>query len=371
VSKRERITRRSLLAALGGAAIAALGPALDGRPRAAEPAARKNPLPRWRGVNLLEKFARGDGRRPNRPFVERDFQWLQRWGFDFARLPMDYRFWIAEGDPRRFDEAALKEIDQAVEWGRQYGVFVCVNFHRAPGYTVNTPPETLTLWTDEEAQELCELHWRMFAKRYKGIASARLGFNLWNEPAEPGRRGLTRESHARVARRVVAAIREEDPDRLIIADGMRWGQQTLPELADLGIAQSTRAYLPSRLTHYRASWMEGSDEWPVPTWPYQEGNERWDIERLRAHYRPWHELSRQGVGVHCGEGGVYRFTPHDVTLAFLRDVLTVLGEYGIGWATWNLRGTFGWIDSQRPDVQYEDLEGLRLDRKMLELLRSM
>jgi len=37
---------------------------------------------------------------------------------------------------------------------------------------------------------------------------------------------------------------------------------------------------------------------------------------------------------------------------------------------WNLRGSFGVLDSERTDVDYENFKGHKLDRKMLELLRS-
>src|SRR5262249_38679206 len=45
------------------------------------------------------------------------------------------------------------------------------------------------------------------------------------------------------------------------------GRRPVPELAVLGIAQSTRGYTPATLSHYRASWVNGSDIWPVPVWP--------------------------------------------------------------------------------------------------------
>ena len=54
---------------------------------------------------------------------------------------------------------------------------VSFNFHRAPGFTVAKPAEARSLWTDAEAQRVCALHWAAFAKRYKGIPSARLSFN--------------------------------------------------------------------------------------------------------------------------------------------------------------------------------------------------
>jgi hypothetical protein len=73
----------------------------------------------------------------------------------YDRLPIDYRVYIRNGDWTQFDEAVLKEIDQAVAWGRQYGIHVCINLHRAPGYCVNPPKEARDLWTDAEA-DACE-----------------------------------------------------------------------------------------------------------------------------------------------------------------------------------------------------------------------
>ena len=42
---------------------------------------------------------------------------------------------------------------------------------------------------------------------------------------------------------------------------------------------------------------------------------------------------------------------------------------GLGWALWNLRGTFGIMDSGRSDIACEDFNGHKLDRKMLDLLK--
>ena len=86
-------------------------------------------LPRWRGFNLLEKFYLSSGRRP---FLEEDFRLISKLGFNFVRLPMDYRCWIRSRNWEEFDETTLAEIDQAVAWGEKYGIHVCINFHRHP-----------------------------------------------------------------------------------------------------------------------------------------------------------------------------------------------------------------------------------------------
>jgi len=318
-------------------------------------------LPRWRGFNLLEKFNAGS----NKPFVEDDFRGMAEWGFDFVRLPMDYRCWTDPNDPHKLDDKVLTEIDQAVEFGKRHGVHVSLNLHRAPGYTVAKPPEKLDLWTSEEAQELFDFQWSQFAKRYQGTPSKQLSFNLVNEPSR-----IPVDKYAKVVRRVVGAIRAGDPKRLVIADGLSWGSDPVLELADLGIAQATRGYFPMPISHYQASWVRG-ERFPKPTWPLKEGNRTIDRDVLRnERIQPWKKLEAKGVGVIVGEWGAFNKTPHEVVLAWARDYLELWKEAGWGWALWNFRGSFGIVDSGRADVEYEDSHGQKLDRKFLDLLRQ-
>jgi hypothetical protein len=470
-------------------------------------------LPRWRGFNLLEKFQR-TGRRT--PFVEDDFRLIAKLGFNFVRLPMDYRGWIKGGDWLQFDEYALGQIDQAVAWGAKYGIHVCINFHRAPGYSVASPPEKTSLWTDPATQNVAARHWAMFARRYRGIPNERLSFNLLNEPAD-----IPADVYAEVVRKLTAAIRAEDPDRLIIADGLKWGTTPVVQLAGLGIAQATRGYSPFEISHYKASWVDSS-HFAAPRWPCRlppngtllgpkktegsyplvidgpmavdtalrlhvltvseeallvveadderifekqfecgPGTGEWKKSQFNDRYKiyqnlfdkdyavtipagtrqvrilvadgdwleigelglkptvdgakeavlafeqafgkkqeplryapeaaggpllgvpmadrsylwktcimPWKEPELKGVGMMVGEWGAYNRTPHDVVLHWAEDCLANWREAGWGWAMWNFRGPFGVLDSGRTDVRYENFEGHRLDRKLLNLLQK-
>jgi len=486
----------------------------SGIARGAETAARPLPaadatkLPAWHGFNLLEKFVYETG---NAPFVERDFQWMASWGFNFARLPMDYRCW-AKTPGAEFSESTMRDIDQAIEFGRQYGIHINLNFHRAPGYCVNEKsPAENTLWRDPAMQEQFARHWGIFAARYKGIPSTRLSFDLVNEPGD-----ITGAEYTRAVRPAIEAIHKTDHARLVIADGVKWGNQPVDELIPLGVAQSTRGYEPMRVSHYRANWIgQQKDlpppEWPVPVamndhiycdgqpelkrplvlkvdcpvvtafsihigqvslpaevivragdkivlqkqflhdagaaeWKSSEKNQwggfdaiydrdytasipagtreisieggagdwlRFDEIRLgsaiiipessewgvrqeaftvgadgktrpvidhgaqytketlwKNRIEPWKKLEARGVGVHVGEWGCYNRTPHPVALAWMRDCLENWKAAGFGWALWNLRGSFGILDSERTDVAYENFEGHKLDRKMLNLLRE-
>lgn len=476
------------------------------------PAAAWTNLPPWRGFNLLNKFMVPWS---NGPFRESDFQFLAAHGFNFVRLPMDYRTYIAGGDWEKFAEAALADIDQAIAWGGEHGVHVCLNLHRIPGWTVATPSEARSLWTDPDAQRVAAKHWAMFARRYAGIPNDRLSFNLLNEPPD-----ITPAAYSNVVAILAAAIRAADPQRLILCDGLNYATKPVPELIPLEVAQATRGYTPFGLTHYKASWVSGSDTWPVPTWPgslvngylygpqkpefrsalriegpfptattlrlrvlqvsarsrltvkagtttvtnklfvpgpgagewkeviyqpqwniYQNlydrdyamtipagapwvtlentdgdwmtfaeigltpaggsevpivaGNRDWggrqsvtvtwrpqanppvsysaaqDAGWLWRHtLQPWLDLRARGVGVMVGEWGSHSATPHAVTLAWMRDMLSNFENARLGWALWNLDGSFGPVNSGRADVAYETYQGRKLDRVMFDLLRE-
>lgn len=359
-----RINRREFIGA--AATLAAAAATSSSTPARELPAVTPGKLPRWRGFNLLEKFTRS--RNGNGPFQPLDFELMEEWGFDFARLPMSYQCW-SEPDPAawlQMREDQLKHIDEAVELGLKHKIHINLNLHRAPGYCVNPPAEPLSLWKDQQALDASAHHWAAFARRYKGIPNERLSFDLLNEPPN-----IAEETYAKVVRSLVAAIRAEDPSRLIVADGLKWGRDPVHSLADLRIGQSTRGYDPMQISHYKASWVNGSDKWAEPAWPLRESEKSsWDKERLRRErIEPWKELERKGVGVHVGEWGSHNRTPHAVALAWMRTQLELWQEAGWGWALWNLRGSFGVMDSGRSDVPYEDLRGHKLDRAMLDLIR--
>jgi endoglucanase len=319
-------------------------------------------LPRWRGFNLLEMFQAGH----HQPFREQDFAAIAELGFNFVRLPLDYRSWTDQADWTKLREDVLKRLDQAVELGRKHGVHVQLNFHRAPGYTVAQPPESKSLWKDSEAQDVCAMHWSQFARRFQDVPSRQLSFNLFNEPPN-----LEGETYRRVVERMLQAIREHDRNRLVICDGRSWGNTPPVELVGLGVAAATRGYEPFHLTHYKASWVHGSNQWPAPTYPLRDRGGVWDRARLwKERIEPWKTMEERGVGVLVGEFGAHNQTPHNVVIPWMRDCLENWKRAGWGWALWNFRGSFGVLDSGRRDVAYESWRGHQLDRAMLELLQT-
>ncbi len=330
-------------------------------------------FPRYRGFNLLAKFS---GRGPRRKFQEEDFEIMAEWGFDFARIPLSYWTWSSPSDWYKVDEEILKDIDQVIEFGKQYNVHINLNFHRVPGYCINGRElESLDLFEDspenrQKALDAVVYHWKLFANRYKGIPSSQLSFDLINEP--PHMEKETR--YVEVVKALVQGIREEDPGRLIVADGKNVGRDPVFGIVDLGLVQSTRGYDPMSVSHYTAGWVpkDAFQTFNVPTWPLQADNgEIWDKAVLKEKLiDTWMPLVDQGVPVHVGEWGCYNKTPHEVALSWMRDLLSLWKEAGWGYALWNLKGDFGVLNSNRKDVIYENYKGHKLDRKMLELIKS-
>lgn len=370
------------IAGLGGAAAAGASspPAAASR---REPKPAQTAIPRWRGFNLLNFFQAFDrGRRSDGMVREDDCRWIRDWGFDFIRLPMDYWLWVDSdwkktrkldpGDVLKIKESTLETIDRAVDLGRKYGLHVSLNFHRAPGYCINNPQrEPFVLWRDKEAEDAFVFHWDLFARRYRGVSSSRLSFNLVNEAPRPREGYMTRDDYCRVMTRATKKIRETSPDRLILIDGLDVGNTVVDEMIPTAVAQAVHAYRPAQISHFRASWVDRRATFAPPSWPLlkKDGSVSLDRAGLERHYAPWAELGRQGIGVHCGECGCYNRTPHEIFLAWFGDVMEILKGHGIGYALWELRGSFGVLDSGRRDVDYEDWHGHKLDRKLLTMLQ--
>ncbi len=338
-------------------------------------------IPRWRGFNLQGRFS--DPRDPyaGPAYEEFDFVTMADWGFDFARLPISYWDWSSRDNWNLVREEPLKQIDHAVELGRRHNIHINVNFHRIPGYCINERElEPADLFTGTAAQQEkaltgAKFHWKTFAERYKGIPNRQLSFDLINEPPKMrSYEGYLEERYVKIVQALVATIREVDANRLIFADGINIGQTPALGLVGMGLVQSTRGYAPKAVTHFTATWVP-KDEFETmqkPAWPLTDDKGQvWDRKRLKQEYIDRYQvLVDQKVQIHVGEWGCYNKTPHTVALAWMQDCVSLWKEAGWGNALWNLRGSFGVLDSERADVKYEEYKGHKLDRKMLEVLRT-
>jgi endoglucanase len=319
------------------------------------------------GFNFLWMY---NASHPPESADEKALDFIARRGFNFVRVPTNYWFWTRDFDYDHPDESVLAMIDGYLKAVSSRGMHLSLNLHRAPGYCINSPEkERHNLWTDAIAQEAFVATWERFARRYKGVPPDQLSFDLLNEPPEVGQRGFTREIHENLMRRTVAAIRAIDPTRMIVLDGIGGGHLAMPELADLGVVHSGRGYQPMPVSHFEANWWSGSKGLSSPVYPGTIWEGRvWDRQTLREFYQPWRDVQGQGVRVHIGEFGCHNRTPNDVALRWFEDLFSVFREFGWGYGLWNFEGQFGIVEHGRPGAVYEEIDGYRVDRQLLELM---
>ncbi|MBK8575767.1 MAG: cellulase family glycosylhydrolase [Elusimicrobia bacterium] len=238
------------------------------------PSSVKASTGRLRGFNVEGKYALEWS---NSGYVQSDFDTIAEQGFNVVRLPLDYRCYTRKGDWTGFDEASLKQIDQAVAWCMARGIRVMLNIHRAPGFCIHDPdgipspakvPENQrgSLWTDAASRKAFLDHWAMFARRYKRVPPGYLMFNLLNEPT-----GTDAPTYVGLMVEAAHRIREVRADRPVVVDGLNGGAGLDPLLVEAALKESfilsKHCYEPFMLTHYHAPWIEGAKSWPVPVWP--------------------------------------------------------------------------------------------------------
>ncbi|MDR2600172.1 MAG: glycoside hydrolase family 5 protein [Oscillospiraceae bacterium] len=321
------------------------------------------------GFNMIWMFSYY-GKEAKKP-DKKQLDFIAKHGFNFIRVPMDYRFWTNEFDYLNPNEKVFEKIDSYIKACQERGLHMSLNMHRAPGYCINNNNiEKHNLWKDKIAQDAYVFLWETFAKRYKGISSKDLSFDLLNEPPDIGQYGFTRKIHEKVMRRTIQAIRDIDPSRLIVLNGIEGGGIAIPELADADVIHSGRGYAPYQLTHYKASWapLEDGYKWIKPVYPGVMEDEMWDKSALVEYYRPWREVEDMGVEVHIGEFGCYDKTPNDVAMRWFKDLINLYNEYKWGFALWNFAGAFGIVNHGRPGTKYELIDGFKVDRELMELL---
>ena len=324
----------------------------------------------WRGANIVSMFLPPwnvtDPHAPGLHVEECEFAFLAKCGLNFARLPMDYRFFVSADDWEHWIEDGLAAVDAAVEYGRKHKVHVMLCLYRAPGFRCYYQDVCITLNTNPVAQAAFKRIWREFARRYKGIPNSELSFNLVNEPVPP----FTIEQYIKVFGETVEEIHKEDPGRFVWLDGNACANRPVPHFFNVPLTgQCFRGYQPHQFTHYGLRGKKGKG--PVPRWPKDESDKEmlW-VPQGRDKNLALQDSIPKGYPAMIGEFGCCACgVDHESVLKFMASNMEKWRSRGYGWAIWDYDGPFGFVDSGRPDAEYIEVMGRKVDRKMLELIR--
>lgn len=303
---------------------------------------------------------------------ESDIRQIAGWGMDHVRLPIDYNVLENDDQPFKYSEEGFSYIDRCIDWCEKYGLNIILDLHKAPGYVFDSL-DSNNLFDDNNLQERFISIWKAFANRYKKFGS-NVVFELLNEIVEPNSKRWNK-----LSKRAVEAIRQIDPDRVIIIGGNAYNSvNTLHELDyinDDKLVYTFHFYEPHLFTHQGAYWEEAMAElnfkvsYPIGAEDYSNYMRLSDKFRksfyisdnmgkdyIREALKPALEFAKErNVTLYCGEYGVIDTVDIQDRLRWHEDLCTLLLEYGIGRAVWTYKlMDFSMVDAKSKVVN-EDL----------------
>ena len=157
-----------------------------------------------------------------------DIEFIASTGANTVRLPFHYKLFTDE-DYMGLTSAqdGFARIDSAVRWCRDCGLYLILDMHDVPGGQTgdNIDDSYGYPWVFESGPSrrlFCDI-WRKIAAYYRDEPVI-LGYELMNEPIAPYFENMARLNAALepLYKEAVAAIREVDPNHLVLLGGAQW-----------------------------------------------------------------------------------------------------------------------------------------------------
>jgi endoglucanase len=331
-----------------------------------------------KGTNLAHWLSQSRRRGEERSayIQEMDLEYIAGLGFEHVRLPIDEeQMWDEQGNRH---EEAFGILKNCIDWSIKHDLRVIVDLHILRSHHFNAAEKPL--WTEPEEQErFCDL-WRDLSAALHKYPLSRVAYELMNEAVADDP-----DDWNQLLARCFAAIRETEPERLIVIGSNRWqSASTFDELKvpdDPNIILSYHFYEPFLLTHYHASWT-GLRDYTGPV--HYPGviltQEEFDTlpENIKQEARDWigrafnkqvmtdmmekpiRKAKELNLPLYCGEYGVLQEAPEADRLRWYIDMMQIFSENKIGSANWNYKSNqFGLVnnDGSRNDELIEIITG--------------
>jgi endoglucanase len=320
-----------------------------------------------RGTNISHWLSQSNARGIDRQnyFTAKDVKYLADLGFDHIRIPVDEeQLWKEDGQQ---DPEGFSLLKQALDWCKQYKLDAIVDLHILRSHHFNQ--KIKPLWTKPEAQERFFQCWRDLSQALRNYPVEDVAYELMNEPVADDP-----EDWNKLVKQVIPIIRQAEPKRIIVIGSNRWQSATtfdqlfVPE-NDRNLILSFHMYEPFLLTHHTASWTRiksynGPVNYPgvivkeedLKGFPDSVRNEilknknSYNIDSIRHHFmKPVAIAKKYNLPLYCGEWGCLDIVPDAARFQWFRDMITVLKENNIGWATWEYKSDFGIINKKHEE----------------------
>lgn len=315
-----------------------------------------------RGVNISHWLSQNEAAHPYAAawFNEEDVAWIAAQGFDHIRYPIDGRVWLRPDGS--LDDAKIAPFVQALVWTKAHGLNAILDMHFLPGASFDPGHEESGVFTDEKLQAKVADFWARVARRFAQEGDY-LRFELLNEPVAQDNKQLNVFN-----RRMLAAIRESNPTRMVYLTSNRWSSfTTVNEVevpADASVALTLHFYEPMLFTHQRASWTKFPADMPAIPFPGAVPDLTHFVPKSHYAFKPegteltvkqmdeafdkvaaWAARHAPGREIHLGEFGVYRAADAASKRNYIAAIVANTTRLGWGWAVWDYQESFGVRDA--------------------------
>jgi aryl-phospho-beta-D-glucosidase BglC (GH1 family) len=260
----------------------------------------------------------------DRFFGEEDAQWLASLGVTCVRLPVNQRQFARE--------AGFARLERAVSVLGAAGIHSVIDLHAVVGcqnqhWHSDNPTHIAAFWLHPHFQDQVVRLWEELAARFAGNPWV-AGYNLLNEPADPSG-AVVGPFHDRL----VAAVREIDPDHILFVDGNTYST----DFSAFGEPYANTIYA---CHDYAVDGMAFGG-------PYNGQPERVEAKFLeRTRY-----MRETGTPIWVGEFGPVYTGDDELRFQLLADQLEIYERHGAGWSLWTYK------DIGLQGLVYADPEG--------------
>lgn len=251
-------------------------------------------------------------------------------GFSHVRLPVRWSNHAGLDAGAELDEAFACRLDGVIHSALEQGLGVVLDVHhyrQLDGDPLDPGEQAVD---DGVVEERLISIWKQLAERYQKLPN-RLVFELYNEPHND----LTVERWGRLMPRVLAAVRETNPERAVMIGGSEWASAfaltTLDWPDDPNLIATFHSYEPLSFT-FQGTNFANSAMW-VGT-KCCDDTQRAQISSsldTAADFGGAH-----GVPVYFGEWGSSLAADADSRLEYSRFVRQEAEARGLSWAIWSL-----------------------------------
>lgn len=278
-----------------------------------------------RCVNMGNSYDAPKGKPWGGPVNNAHFPIIRAAGFDTVRIPVRWSDYTGPGPDYTIDPAFLAEVSASVDAALAADLNVILNVHHFKQIMENPRGEM---------RRLLQL-WRQIAPAFADRPDS-LWFETLNEPTNNLEGDLMRTAQE-VA---VLAIRESNPDRIVILGGQNYSNiRTLDSNIappDKNIVYTFHYYDPFRFTHQGASWL--GDNAPPPGADWGSPAERTQLSRDVKIATDF--AAKVNRPVFLGEFGVLDVATQAQRERWTGAAASAFLDAGVPWCLWSFTNTF-------------------------------